>query len=306
MSKPKRHHWWPIAQSRHWTASDGLVFVTKSDGSFFRTNPFNIGVESELYTRLDPNGEKNLDVEEWFAQSIDPLISGILSHFLDLDNRFIVPFRGDLEKVRTVRHLGYRVSNTLEKLRISRDIRRDIATYVAALLVRNPEYLAKLMHFHLDESSSPVDVKIRALDNMLSVHRIYADRIERSQLMLIRSDGNSEFLFPDGGIIVEEPWRFECELPFDIHVPLTPKLALEVLPFPFPVDLTTIGITGATNQGVSRHNRISLGAARRFVFSRRSPPLKFIADNFGKPAPKNIGYRFIDGKLETKFDPSKV
>jgi hypothetical protein len=62
----------------------------------------------------------------------------------------------------------------------------------------------------------------------------------------------------------------------------------------------------ATNVGVARYNRIVLGGARRFVFTRKDPPLDFITKNFGVPAPKNIGYRVTDGRLETHFDPGRM
>ena len=91
-----------------------------------------------------------------------------------------------------------------------------------------------------------------------------------------------------------------------MHAPITPDLALAVLPLPSVEDLDRAAVMECTNQGVARLNRIVLGVAQRFVFSRQAPPSKFIAENFGKPAPKNIGYRVINGRLETKYDPNRT
>ncbi len=69
----------------------------------------------------------------------------------------------------------------------------------------------------------------------------------------------------------EEPWRTEYGIPFDIHAPLTPDIALQVLPIPSSYDLDTAAILESNNQGTARLNRIILGGAERFVFSRQAP-----------------------------------
>jgi hypothetical protein len=43
----------------------------------------------------------------------------------------------------------------------------------------------------------------------------------------------------------------------------------------------------------------------QFVFSRQKPPLQFIKEHFGKPAPKSIGIRMRNGEVETRFDRSR-
>jgi hypothetical protein len=83
MTKAKRHHWWPMAQSVYWTNSDGFVSVTRSDGTVFPANPLNIGVESELYTRFSEERGKDTGIEEWFAQTIDGPAKQMIEHLLD-------------------------------------------------------------------------------------------------------------------------------------------------------------------------------------------------------------------------------
>jgi hypothetical protein len=67
-----------------------------------------------------------------------------------------------------------------------------------------------------------------------------------------------------------------------MRAPLTPDIAVQVLPAPFAADLTKASIMESTNQGIARQNRIILGGAKQFVFSRQIPPSKFIKENFGK------------------------
>lgn len=91
-----------------------------------------------------------------------------------------------------------------------------------------------------------------------------------------------------------------------MHVPLTPDVALQVLPVPNPIPLREVPVIEATNPGVARMNRITLSAAQRFVFTRQAPPTTFIRRYFGVPAPASIGYRFINGRLETRYEPGHM
>ncbi|MPT48821.1 MAG: hypothetical protein E2598_10435 [Sphingobium sp.] len=58
---------------------------------------------------------------------------------------------------------------------------------------------------------------------------------------------------------------------------------------------------GTSRQTALREALSSNRANKRFVFST-PPPLGFIAKHFGVPVPSPIGSRWIDGKLETKYD----
>jgi hypothetical protein len=150
--------------------------------------------------------------------------------------------------------------------------------------------------------------KNRALDNMIQLYDVYAKRISTAVFMISRRVGDAEYLHADGGLMVEEPWRHDHDIPFDIHAPLTPDIAIEVLPMPLTVvgsNLTSAIVMESTKQGVARQNRIILAGAKRFVFSRQSPPVEFIVKHFGKPAPKNIGIGIRDDRLETFHDPSR-
>jgi len=306
MTKPKRHHWWPIAQSCHWTDPKGFVFVTRADGTTFQTSPLNIGIESELYTRFTEDSEKDTTIEEWFAETIDGPATKMIQHLLDPSNIRRQRFYYDPHKAKTVRSLGFRVHPYVDRIQLPAEIRGAISSYIAALLVRHPDYLAKLAACHHDGAASPEEVKNRALDNMLRLYRVYTEKITTAVFLITRRTDFAEYIYADGGLLVEEPWRREFGVPFDIHAPLTPDMALQVLPIPQSDDLDTAAIVEATNQGIARQNRIILGGAQRFVFSRQEPPVKFITSNFGKPAPKNIGYRIVGGRLDTTYDPSRT
>lgn len=308
MSQPKRHHWWPIAQSKYWTDADGLVTVTRADGTSFRPNPLNIGVESELYTRFLEDDSKDTAIEEWFADVIDGPATAMINHLLDPLNVTKREFRGDPIKAKTVKAVGFRVNSYVEEIKIPPHVRVAISQYIAALLVRHPRYLSRLIRFHQANGFSEKRLKNLALDNMLQLYGKYAERISTSVFLVTRRIGSAEYLYSDGGLLVEEPWRAEGGIPFDIHAPLTPDIALQVLPYPLGLnrDLTIASITESTNQGVARQNRIVLGGASRFVFSRQAISPSFITQNFGKPAPKNIGHRLVNGRLEAWFDPTRT
>jgi hypothetical protein len=267
----------------------------------------NIGVESELYTRFLEDDTKDTVVEEWFAETIDAPATRMISHLLDPGNVTRKPFRGLPEKSRTVKKVGFRVNPYVDWVSIPNEIRHAIADYVSALLVRHPLYLAKLRAFHIDSTSSEKEAKSRALDNMLHLFEVYKQRISRAVFLLTKRVDSAEYLYADGGLIVKEPWRREFDIPFDIHAPLTPDLALQVLPVPVQLanDLSTAAIAESTNQGVARQNRIILGGARRFVFSRQKIPASFIAGNFGKPAPMNISYSVTNGRLSTSYEANR-
>lgn len=295
-----------MAQSRHWTNPKGFVFVTRANGTTFQTSPLNIGVKSELYTRFAEDGEKNVAIEEWFAETIDGPTTKMIEHLQDPSNIRRQRFQCDSQKAKTAKSLGFLVNPYVDRVQLPPEIRKAISSYLAALLVRHPNYLAKLTAFHDDETTSTKEIKNRALDNMLRLYQIYTDKIATAVFIITRRIDSAEYVYADGGLLVEEPWRHEFGVPFDIHAPLTPDIALQVLPIPQSNDLDTATIMEATNQGVARQNRIILGGAQRFVFSRQEPPVKFITSNFGKPAPQNIGYRITSGHLHVTYDPSRT
>jgi hypothetical protein len=71
MNDAKRHHWWPQVQSNFWTQSDGLICVTKPDGTSFRTIPENVAVVGKLHTRTDRSGNSDIEIENWFSNNIE-------------------------------------------------------------------------------------------------------------------------------------------------------------------------------------------------------------------------------------------
>lgn len=315
MTVPKRHHWWPQLQSSLWTASDGLITVTRSDGTSFRSTPINVGVEGELYTRFELTGAKDISIEKWFADEIETPFSEALEALIPIRDIKSTPFGwietpAQKEKGKEVKSLGFVLPKQDEYIELLPKHRAALVNYLAAMLVRNPIYLRKLADFHqknsdLREIDIPKEqfIKSLALDNMLNVYEIYQDAISKSEICLLIADCDHELLFADSGITASEPW-LPGPIPFDIYAPISPKVAINVLPVP-GAQTNFSRVMRVNNQGVARYNRIALGHAERFVFSRGSPPAKFIKANFGVPAPKSIGHRFIDGKLETTYDRSR-
>ena len=311
MTRPKRHHWWPQLQSGHWTDAKGFINVTRADGSGFRAPPSKIGVEGELYTRYELAGEKDLTLEHWFGQQIEMPFVQALKRLATMEGikTSRLPAKR-LDKEQELRELGFVVPTKVEEMTLSAEHRDAIARYLAALLVRNPRYLAKLVAFH-DRERTPLPeglprnaaIKTVALDNMLQVFEIYREQIAQAHFGLLLIEGTNELLFSDAGISAEEPWR-PGPLPFDIHAPLTPKMAIEVMPVPDSRSGRCL-IMRANNRGTARMNRIALQNAQQFVFSKQKPPRQFITENFGKPAPKSIGIRMRKGQIETTFDRSR-
>ena len=310
-ARPKRHHWWPRLQSGHWTGSDGLVHVTKSNGAFFKTSPLNVGVESELYTRYEVTGQKDLTIERWFSEQIETPFVAAFGALIAVDNVKSSPLpERRPDKERELRELGFVVPKQVETLTLSQPHRAAIDAYIAALLVRNPRYLAKLVAFH-DTHGTPLPAEITgsnaiktiALDNMMSVFELYRTKISAAHFGLLFAESNHEFLFSDAGIVAQEPWQ-PGPIPFDIHAPLTPKIALEVFPVDDPSPRRCF-IMRVNNRGVARMNRIALSSAEEFVFSKGPPPVNFIRKHFGKAAPKSIRLQAINGKVETFFDKGR-
>lgn len=287
-----------------------MLHVVRGDGTTFRAPPSKVGVEGELYTRLDSSGAKNRDIERWFSREIETPFAAALTRLLTLDGieRRKFPVGGDPAQRKEVQELGFIVSDYDERMPLTAPVRTAIANYLAALVVRSPTYLTKLTEWHRANGSGdlPVDpahFRGFALENMLYLYDVYREAIAGGYINLMIADCNREFLFSDGGVTAKEPWS-KRPMPFDLYAPLTPKLALNVLPLP---NAYTRGlwISRVSSRGVARYNRMMLADAKRFVFSKSPPPLGFIAKHFGVPAPSPFGSRWIDGKLETKYDRSR-
>lgn len=288
-----------------------MLHVVRADGTTFRAPPSKVGVEGELYTRLDPSGAKDRDIERWFSREIETPFAGALARLLTLDNieRRKFPGRGDPIKRKELQELGFIVSDYDERMPLTAQDRAAIANYLAAFVVRSPTYLNKLTDWHQANNSSddlpcdPTTFRGFALENMLYLYDIYRDAIAGGFINLMIADCDREFLFADGGVTAQEPWS-RRPMPFDLYAPLTPKLAFNVLPLP-KAYTGGLWISRLSARGVARYNRIMLADAKRFVFSKSSPPLAFIAKHFGVPAPAPFGSRWINGKLETKYDRSR-
>lgn len=302
---PKRHHWWPQLQSHHWTESDGLLYVTKADGTWFRTSPTNIGVESELYTRFGPTGEKDRAIEEWFSTVVESPFAEAFEDLVSLKHIQKRPCSVTLSQRRAAEEIGMAVPTYQELVPISDHHREIIGNYAAALLVRSPRYISKLRTYHCETNSTVADTELTniALTNMLHAYDIYRQAIRRAAFHLSLADCDHEFLFSDAGITAQEPWS-QKSMPFDIYFPLTPKLALSILPIPDNDIFKVTFLDRLTNKIVGKQNRLPLQSAQKFVYSRSVPPASFIKKYFGVPAPKAYGHRFVNGRFETKYDRS--
>lgn len=311
MTEPKRHHWWPEVQSGQWGGADGMLHVVRADGTTFRAPPSKVGVEGELYTRIDPTGAKDRDIERWLSREVEHPFASAFTRILTLDGitRQRLPGRSDPVKRKEVQELGFIVSDYMEMMPLSEQHRTAIANYVAALVVRIPTYLMKLTDWHREQYGSdqlPVDERmIRgfALENMLFLYDAYREVIAGASINLMIADCDREFLFADGGVTAKEPWR-ALPMPFELYAPLTPKIALNVLTM-HGAEADGLWISRVNARGVARYNRMMLADAKRFVFSKSPPPLNFISKHFGVPAPSPIGHRWKDGQLEVKYDRSR-
>lgn len=310
--KPKRHHWWPQMQAGYWTSDDGCVFVTRKDGSTFKTSIGNVGLEGHLYTRMTHEGRQDRSIEEWLSNEIESPFASVMRRICDTDQieRRIAGPRGPAKQARELKELGFRILPYDEVVPISSAERAALVNYVAATIVRNPRYLAKIREFHksnldlADARMSDVSIlKTVALDNMLSVFGIYAAAIKDAALVLAVVDGSKEFLFSDAGVSVKEPWS-ASPTPFDAFVPLTPTMGLNILPIPgAPTDV--LMVSRISGSAVRRYNRSALSNAEQFVFTRTRPPIDFIRKFFGRPAPAPFGFRWIDGRLETSYERAR-
>jgi hypothetical protein len=186
-----------------------------------------------------------------------------------------------------------------------------VDAYLAALIVRNPRYLDKIVKFHelhghpiAGSQTRDQQIKTIALENMLYVFEIYRERISASPLGLLFAEGAKEFIFSDGGLSVSEPWGGGM-VPFEVHAPLTPRVSIEILPLNrAPAEFFVMGCTG---NAVSRLNRLALASANRFVFCRGTPPTSFIRKHFGTPVPWVVAVDPRTGWLKTydKPDPAQ-
>lgn len=313
MNRPKRHHWWPQLHSRFWTNPKGVISVTRKDGSTFAANPQNIAVMSELYTKTDADGNPNVEVEEWFSREIERPFLPVLERIISLPGRTTEPAPNNPEKREMVKRLGFVLRKHVDYIQITDEENRILARYVAALLARTPKYLSKIDDHHQqvfpqNAAFGPFDrdalVTQANLNHMQNTISLYDEVIAQSDLIFIKPDCDREFLYCDTGIVADEPWS-DHGVPFDIHVPLTPELSVEVLPAPSKSFVGKFPLALMNSQGVARMNRIVVGNADRFVFSRSAPPIKFIQKNFGIPAPKDIATKVVNGRVEALYDPSR-
>lgn len=306
MNQPKRHHWWPQLQSERWRDAEGGVHVTSKQGEVRKLTPINIGVEGHLYSSFELTGDRNPAVESWLSKHVDGPFDEAFDRIFDFSNTRRQKADPWPEKEKVLKEIGFIVDGYVDFLVVSEADRAALARYIAALVVRNPGYLKNLAK-HYEMQLLGLDqrtLKNLSLKNMLSVFDIYLEALDSATFGVLRAEADHEFLFPDSGPRASEPWR-AGPIPFDLHVPLTPRIAVEVLPVVGehrPVDLH---VGRLNNRGVARFNRMSLQDAQRYVFSRQTPPLEFIMKYMGKPAPMDTAVRVVEGQIRADYFPQR-
>lgn len=313
MSDPKRHHWWPQLQSGEWVGADGNIYVTRPDGTFFKSTPLNIGVQGELYTRFQgEDGDRDRAIEKWFDKEVDGPFVKALEALTDASRimRRRALDRGSEAHRLEIKSLGFSIKEYNEMLTLTEDEHRALVRYLAASIVRHPSYIQKLNEHHSEFSdlsgariAMEKATKNAALANALHLFEIYVEAIDQSSLVMTIAESEKEFLFSDGGVYVAEPWR-GGPLPFDAFAPITPRIGISILPLPWPTRLN-VAVFRCNSQLISRYNRNTLSQAKRFVYSRQRPPSEFIKKHFGKVAAAPFGHRVVNGILETHYDRSR-
>src|SRR5712671_6013267 len=134
MSTPKRHHWWPQLQIKYWADSEARIHMIRPDGSLARLTKEQIAVEGNLYTFTEESGEKNTDIESWFASEIEAPFSPVLDQLVQLQGLRRKGFKPEEKEVRMVREMGIEVFPYLEFVEVTPEHRDAISGYVAALL----------------------------------------------------------------------------------------------------------------------------------------------------------------------------
>jgi len=229
---------------------------------------------SELYTRIDANGNPNTEIEEWFSTKIEGPFRPILDQILTLPHLTTEPAPHNAEKKNLVNQLGFITNKSVDFIKLSNNEVHLLSKYIAALLVRTPTYLTKIANYH--DTITPAEfswgpfcrndlITQIKLNQMLQALDAYYEVISKSDFIFIKTKCDKEFLYSDTGIVAQEPWN-SGGIPFDIHAPLTPELAVNVLPAPNPVFRNKCPVAYLNSQGVSRMNRIIVGNAENFVW----------------------------------------
>ena len=268
--------------------------------------PKDTAVEGHLYSITSEDGARDASIEVWLGSKVDgpfaPLIDSIASR-----TRITVPLQSDPKKVAVAKRVGFRLGPTQEYIEISEMEREKIALYVAALIVRTPQYLQKLKAFHKGDLPAERDANEAALKNMIWLLDLYKGYLCEADFLLTEACGSHRFLVSDGVVGVSEPWSRGGIAPFDVGIPLTPTLRLDAFPCR---DGRSFGgyipVSSAGNKLVSLMNRQALALARRFVVSRDYPPLDFIQKYWGKPAPAAFGHRLENGVMQLSVDWQKL
>lgn len=304
-AKQKRHHWWPMLQSMHWRNDQGCVnCFDLVENKSFSTQPQNIGVEGQLYSKKTHHGWST-EIESWFSEEVDGPFSSRFETIFDFVKVQKQLFTPDPTKLLLNKKLGFEIDQTFRHLLpISVEDKTVIANYIAGLVIRSPTYINRLVDFHKTENANLGNARNLALDNMQWLHGIYVEKILTADLMVMRSVGQHEFLYGDNAVYVEEPWRLG-PLPFDIYAPITPEFSINVLPVAganFPNHMI---VSRGKNRLVARYNRKVVSYSSRFIFSRSMVPIDFINRYKNKQVPSPFGIRKVRGEVQVTYDEKR-
>jgi len=168
LKKGERHHWWPIALSKHWVDASGKVNVLKQDGSSFSSTPKNIARVSDGHNVLYDGPSPWDATYEWEYDEADDGMATVVS-FLELC----------LE--------SFSNQKSFVEIQLQPEIDRLLCICLASLVIRSPRYRESCVAL-AEDFRGPLSRKER--------NRLIASNM-RGRIAFFASK-NEEFIFGDG------------------------------------------------------------------------------------------------------------
>lgn len=294
MNEPIRHHWWPQLNSKLWKAEDGLIKFMNSKGIIKKSQPINIGIVKNLYSFYDENDKINNKVERILSK-----IDGKMAEFIiNFNNKKIEDRIFYRENYLQFKELGYKVEKGIDIIKLSRKEISIISLYIASMLVRTPKNLYNLGLKYIDHKNP----KAESLTEMLTLCLKYYNHIKNGEICFLKKDASNEFIFTDGGPIMDQPFSQYSDLPFTIHFPLSPEICIQFIAAPKLYKAKSY-IVKCSNTAIANHNRLIMSGAKDFVYGRSKIPIDFCMKHWGKSPPKfMITNIYNDGFISSNLD----
>jgi len=276
-----------------WTGADGCLTTIFIDGTTVRTTPVNTGVKRRHNTIRNSSGQHDADLEIFLSENIDGPVAPILKR---LGNESSTRILGDrllnrkllAQKKDEIRRLGFRIPSFIECLSLCLEEKKCVARYLASMIVRVPSYKDQLNNKNTVNAfadAAEIDIKSAkiAIDhrhvNILRNHLAeYTEKLCLWQWVVLDADGDHDYLFSDSPAI---PVEFNGG-DIDVFFPITPRRALLVTRRWKSPLRDAVQLFKAANKNVNYYNRCIVLNAERMVFSRDTPPARFICRHFGQ------------------------